>query len=142
LNGDGVEDSYDTTVRGVDTVTLAAPSSPVVTVWGVLINGYTGEPIQKADLEILTSKNHILKGKTDEQGAFMINAVSPGAFRLVATVAGFMPLRVLGNVNGNIGITDNFSNISATSRCSQTTAPTPSRCKRRMVSRSPTRPSS
>jgi Carboxypeptidase regulatory-like domain len=103
-NKDGIADTGAGGVRGVDTVTLQAPSSPNATIWGVLVDGVTGEPLADQDVTIFTAKNASNTSRTDATGAFAIEGVAQGDYLLTATRDGYVTARLLGQVaiNGNI----------------------------------------
>jgi TonB family protein len=73
---------------------LAAPAAKPAAVGGVVRDRETGKPIANADVLVSTDAGAVRRTKTDEKGAFRIDAIAPGPAHVVASAAGHVPMRL------------------------------------------------
>jgi len=108
-NRDGILDTETGSVRGIDTVTQAAPTSPTCVVFGTLLHGYTGAPLADQRIEIVTGKNQHFSASTDSEGGFLVTGVSIGQFRLNIKADGLVPFNEVLTCDKSAGNVDNNS---------------------------------
>lgn len=117
LNGDGVADA-DEKGRSPDTTQLIAPSSPVGTVSGIVVNSLQA-PIEGVNVVLILGEgadaSNTTKATTSADGAFVFKNVPGGAqAQVVLSKTGYSSARINANVpanGGNVPINNGNGNV-------------------------------
>lgn len=107
LNGDGIADAEAAKGRSPDTVSLIAPSTPIGSISGVVVNSLQA-PLEGVNVTLVLGNgadaSHTTKVSTSADGAYVFKGVPAGSqAQLLFSKTGYSSARVNGNVPGTAG---------------------------------------